>query len=539
MRGLAKEASESDSLDDRWARGTSEVLLEMARLTAGPLEMGEVLHRIASFALRVFRADGSAIFLHDAQSRTITPAAVACGQGEEAMVEENIALRLRDDSVFAGALDSPGVYTLAGDQLLQPDILDLSRPGAWRMVPLRADAGTLGLLVLTNRHHQEPRGQDFTHLLNAVASLAAVIIAKARLIDHLERSEAKYRNLTENASDIVFSLDTGGRFTFLNSRVREVLGYTAQDLVGTYFSGIVTPESWRETTALVRRALAEGQDFLAYRWEALHQGGSCVTLDVSASILRVHGEFQGQQGIARDMTESERLANELARRDRDLQVSQARQSELRDYLALVTQVQEEERRRIARELHDDTSQALVALGRRLDLCRELMPGQSSRVAHHLSELTTLVDVTLENLRRFCRELRPSVLDDLGLLPALEWLLGNLAERQIQGRLEVLGKERRLPGPTEVAVFRIVQEALNNVKQHAGPCRVTLSIMYATDRLSIAVCDDGVGFDRSKESRGSGRLGLVGMYERASLLGGILKVSSAPGKGTRVHLELPI
>ncbi|HAI20495.1 MAG TPA: histidine kinase, partial [Clostridiales bacterium UBA8153] len=155
------------------------------------------------------------------------------------------------------------------------------------------------------------------------------------------------------------------------------------------------------------------------------------------------------------------------------------------------------------------------------------------------ELTGLVDATLENLRRFCRELRPSVLDDLGLLPALEWLVGSLAEYQVQGRLEVAGKERRLPGPTEVAVFRIVQEALSNVKQHAGPCRATLSMMYATDRLSIAICDDGVGFDQAKEGRGSGRLGLVGMYERASLLGGILKVTSAPGKGTRVHLELPI
>ncbi|MEW6523627.1 MAG: PAS domain S-box protein [Bacillota bacterium] len=536
---MAKEASRGNKPGDNRTRETSEVLLEMARLTAGPLGMDEVLHRIAGFALRVFKVDGAVIFLYDGRARTITPAAAAYAGAGNGLVEENIALRLHEDSVFSLALEAEGVYALAGEQLQRRDILDLSGPGALRLVPLRADTGTLGLLALANRHAQDTYDRDLTHLLSAVASLAAVIIAKARLIDNLERSEEKYRNLTENASDIVFSLDSSGRFTFLNSRVKDVLGYAPQDLLGTYFSGIVTPESWQQTISLVRRALAEDQGFLAYRWEALHHNGRRVTLDVSASVLRVHGEFQGQQGIARDMSESQRLARELARRDRDLQVSQRRQSELRDYLALVTQVQEEERRRISRELHDDTAQALVALGRRLDLCRELLPAHPDLVSQRLSELAGLVDVTLENLRRYCRELRPSILDDLGLLPALEWLLGGLSEYQVHGRLDVQGQERRLPAQTEVAVFRIVQEALNNVKQHAGPCQVDLAIMYTADRLSIAVTDDGVGFDRTKTGHGSGRLGLVGMNERAALLGGVLKVTSAPGKGTSVHLDLPI
>jgi PAS domain S-box-containing protein len=524
---------------DSQAREHAGVLLEMARLTAGPLGLAEVLRRIAGFALGIFKADGAAVFLYDERARTLTPAAVHYAADQAAVpVEENIALRLHEGSVFAAALESDGVSTLLSTDLPARDIIDLSRVGRLRLVPLRADAGTLGLLALANAAGRGG-GDENTSLLAAVASLAAVIIAKARLIDNLERSEEKYRRLTENASDIVFALDASGRFSFLNSRVFDVLGYTPEELLGTYFSGIVTPESWQQTVAMVRQALADERHFLAYRWDALKKTGGQVTLEVSASLLLAHGEYQGQQGIARDMSERERLTQELARRDRDLAVSQRRQNELRDFLALVTRVQEDERRRISRELHDDTAQALVALGRRLETCRELLPDSTRLVAARLEELSGLVDTTLENLRRYCRELRPSVLDDLGLLPAVEWLLDGLKEYGIGAHLHVQGSPRRLSDETEVAVFRIVQEALNNVKQHAGSCRVQLHLSYEEERLRLVIADDGAGFDRARLVPGSGHLGLVGMNERAALLGGVLHVESRPGRGTRVYLEIPV
>ncbi len=515
----------------------SQILVEMAHLTAGQLSLEEVLQRIAHFVLRVFPVKDASIFLYDYKAQTVTPAAIASTDEATMIFEENITLRLQDDSVFFKALREERAVYVAQEEDFRQDILSFDATQLF-MFPLRSHSDVLGLLVLSSHDRVHPFDDKAWDLLQAVGNLAAVIINKAQMSHDMERSEEKYRTLTENASDIVFTLDASGRFTFLNSRIEDVLGYRAQDLVGTYFSGLVTPRSWESTVTRVREAMSQECRFLNYRWEAIKTDGTRVLLDVNASLLVVHGAYAGQQGIARDITENRRLARELAKRQRDLRASQRRQSEMQKYLALVTQVQEDERRRISRELHDDTVQALVALGRRLEMCRNILDESPSCVATRLDELIDLIDDTLTNLRRFCRELRPSVLDDLGLIPALEWLLAGLAEYGVDGAVTVHGSMQRLPSEIEVAVFRIVQEALNNVKQHAGRCKVEIDVEYAPESLTIEVHDDGIGFNR-QEYETANSLGLIGMHERAALLEGSLEIRSAPGEGTLVTLRVPL
>jgi two-component system sensor histidine kinase DegS len=216
---------------------------------------------------------------------------------------------------------------------------------------------------------------------------------------------------------------------------------------------------------------------------------------------------------------------------------------MRFYVQQITKAQEDERKRIARELHDDTAQALVDLSRRLDDLATSSEPLSETVIGRLEEFQELIDSILRDVRRFSRDLRPSVLDDLGLLPALEWLTLNLIEENgIKTELKVYGKRRRLPPEAELALFRIVQEALSNIRKHAQASRVVTAVEFGEGRVKITVDDNGQGFElpsRTNDLASTGKLGLIGMYERAHLLNGTLTVHSEPGVGTTVTVDVPV
>lgn len=206
------------------------------------------------------------------------------------------------------------------------------------------------------------------------------------------------------------------------------------------------------------------------------------------------------------------------------------QASLRNYIGLGLRAQEEERFRLSRELHDETVQELVVAKAALEDVSGT-PGQRARLV--------LVDAALQRcidgIRRFCRALRPSVLDDLGLVPALDWLLSDMGGRAGIGiALEVEGDRLRLTPEQELVIFRVAQEALHNVERHAHASRAVVRLVYDPGQLSLEVVDDGCGFDPEQLRQGS--LGLAGMQERASLIGASFEVSSLPGT-TRIRLNL--
>lgn len=212
------------------------------------------------------------------------------------------------------------------------------------------------------------------------------------------------------------------------------------------------------------------------------------------------------------------------------------QDNLRLYARKVGQAQEDERKRIARELHDDTVQALVVIARRLE---ELAGGTSNPAA---AEIREQVRELTKGVRRFSQELRPSVLDDLGLIPALKWLAADLAKNHgIAVDTGTDGTPVQLPAETELMLFRIVQEALANVRKHSGATEAHVMVGFLEQELTVTVQDNGRGFDTGgvAELAGAGKLGLLGMRERAELLGGRLDVHSSPGRGTTVTVTLPL
>jgi signal transduction histidine kinase len=229
----------------------------------------------------------------------------------------------------------------------------------------------------------------------------------------------------------------------------------------------------------------------------------------------------------------------------DLSSARRRQGELRDYATLITRVQEEERRRLARELHDDTAQALIALALGLDgLGRAIGKlDLTERDKEWLASLQNLADHTLEGVRRACRDLRPSVLDDLGLRAALEWLSDSSSARGVPCNFSCRGIAMPTTSENEIAIFRIAQEALSNTWRHAGATQASIELAYLPDQLRLSIRDNGKGFvpgdnlDAAHNSQGG--LGLLGMRERAALIGATLEITSSSGNGCHIQLSLPI
>lgn len=245
---------------------------------------------------------------------------------------------------------------------------------------------------------------------------------------------------------------------------------------------------------------------------------------------------------------STRLAlrtDELQHTLEDLRSARRRQDELRGYASLITRVQEEERKRLARELHDDTAQALIALARGLDGLGRAVEKQQlpQKDRDWLANLQDLADHTLDSVRRACRDLRPSVLDDLGLRAALEWLCDSSSGRGVTSSFTCIGTAFATSPEAEIAIFRIAQEALSNVWRHSQATRVDVELVYRHDGLCLRIQDNGHGFrpeQITKVQHGSqSGLGLLGMRERAALVGAELHIDSRPSKGCMVVLRLPL
>jgi two-component system sensor histidine kinase UhpB len=335
----------------------------------------------------------------------------------------------------------------------------------------------------------------------------------------LRASNTRYRGLLESSPAAIMVLDAEGDILEANtaagvlfSRDQAVLeSMSLQDLLGD--DGAEQVLSMSRGDGDVPRALN------------LRMDGS-VELYIEPTLTEV-ADGRGDvvvQVVFRDATE-----------ERD------RQSGLRAYAAHMIRAQEEERQRIARELHDETIQLLVLLHRRLDSLISTGGLPSRGFAENVQEARDSADELVRRLRDFATSLRPSTLDDLGMVTSIRRAATDLAERNdVDARVNVVGEERRLPPHAELGLFRIAQEALWNVEHHARAGRLEVTITFGANSTTLRVVDNGVGFrvPAGSDFAASGQLGLISMQERAGLLGGKVTITSRPGKGTAVDASIP-
>jgi len=272
--------------------------------------------------------------------------------------------------------------------------------------------------------------------------------------------------------------------------------------------------------------------------------------------MRVRGQIIGVMNFCGDGqasfgSETVRLLNLLAtiaalavENAHLYQTANARARLRHQLLAREIKVQEEERRRIARELHDEVGQSLTGLIMSLDALEQTVSGDGREQGHlrrHLTEARDIASGTLQEIRRVIFDLRPTLLDDLGLAAAVDWYVKtSLSKAGIQPVVRAGGLDTRLPQRLEVALYRLVQEAVTNVIKHSYARQCTVSVTRTDGSVETVVEDDGRGFDPDKISRaGEEHLGIVGMQERVRSLGGQFAIDSRPGGGTRVRIRIPL
>lgn len=252
------------------------------------------------------------------------------------------------------------------------------------------------------------------------------------------------------------------------------------------------------------------------------------------------GRFEAIEKPVGGIAEIQHLQAELVVMARKVK---AAQQNLRGYLNAITAGQEDERRRLARELHDGAVQALVALDQQAQLLQLAMKGAPLETTERLAELRRMTASLIEEVRRVIRALRPNYLEDLGLLPAIETLTRDLHTTSgVRTTFSTGGQPRRLPPGQEIAIYRIVQEALNNAARYASAQSVNVSAVFGPIEFTVRVQDDGKGFtapERVSDLVASGHYGLMGMQERAELIGARLTIQSAPGAGAIIELRLTI
>jgi PAS domain S-box-containing protein len=346
----------------------------------------------------------------------------------------------------------------------------------------------------------------------------------------LQVSELRYRRLFETAQDgiLILNADTG-KIDDVNPFLTDMLGYSRAQLMGNRLWDIVPFKNVDASKAEFRELQRES--YVRYEDVPLEtRDGRAINVEFVSNIYQVNGDRVVQCNI-RDITKRRQAEEKLKEYSRKLQVLSRR----------LVEAQETERRTIARELHDEIGQALTVM--QLNLQAMLQAPGAEALSPRLRENLLVVDHVLEQVRDISFNLRPLILDDLGLEPALRWFTKRQAALVgLAVRFHADPLAHRLTPVIETECFRVAQEALTNVVRHARAKKVAVELRQSAGKLQLHVRDDGIGFDvaavRKQSVRGAS-LGLLSMEERVALAGGGLEFKSVPGKGTDVHAWFPL
>jgi PAS domain S-box-containing protein len=379
----------------------------------------------------------------------------------------------------------------------------------------------------------------------------------------VKRSEESFHLLVQSVKDYaIIMLDPKGNILTWNEGAERLKGYRSEEIIGKNYEVFFTPEDKERSRPKLQLEIAaktgQAED---EGWLVRKDCWAFWANTVITALRDEQGEVYGFAKITRDMTErrereeSIRMLNEhlearIQERTGELvRLNEALQSEVRDRKSAEEQiralaarqesVREDERIRLAREIHDALGQMSTALKMDIAWIAKRLPKDQRRLRDKTAGALELVSDLIKSLRRLSTELRPSTLDALGLVAALEWQAQQFeAHTGIRCQLSLPEKDVDLDKDRSTAIFRIFQETLTNVARHAGATKIETSLVVGGTKIELITQDNGAGFDPSAVGR-QGSFGLLGMKERAHLLGGEFKISSTPGKGTTVVVHIPL
>lgn len=404
--------------------------------------------------------------------------------------------------------------------------------GSQLIVPMKFRDKVMGMLCVAV-HKPRAFTIDEVELLTVISGGIGIAIENARLwqeqrtaMAQLRHSEEHYRELFERAHDAIWVHDFDGNILSANRAAEALTGYTIEELSRMNVKDFLSSKALGVARE-VRQCLLEGKPInQPYEQRVSRRNGTEAALRLTTNLIWSDGQPRAFQNIARDITEEKRM-----------------EENLRSYVQQITRAQEEERLRIARELHDSTAQNLIALLHRLE---EFLRDRATLPVDEVRELWAFheqVKDVLQEVRYLSRDLRPSIIDDVGLIPTLHWAVRQLrAEYGVEASLKIEGVERRFSTEGELILFRIVQESLRNIGKHSRASKAEVLIAFQEGKVSVLIKDNGAGFqlpEKVSDLSRSGKLGLMGMQERVQLLGGSLEIQSEAGKGTTVRIEAPI
>ena len=370
--------------------------------------------------------------------------------------------------------------------------------------------------------HAVPLKNSIGEIISLLAITRDVTEKKNTEIE-IKQNEEKYKTLVEQAIDAIALYDETGKVLDVNTGSVKMLGYTKEELIGMSLKVILTEEEI-VVNPVRYDILRKGKSTIKQR-RMRRKDGSIVETEVRSQQLP-DGRFLS---VIRDLTERIEAERELG----------ASYKAIRKLTAHIQNIREEERTSIAREIHDELGQQLTVLKMDVSWLRKKMGVSDEVVKHKFIDLIAMLDQTVNTVRRISSELRPSLLDDLGLVAAMEWQLGEFEKRSgLNTSFIHSGEDLQLPDLIRTALFRIFQESLTNVARHSDADLVTVTITKKNDKLILSIADNGKGFDKQKIVEKK-TLGILGMKERVSMIGGEYEIKSNFGKGTEVFVRVPL
>jgi len=362
-------------------------------------------------------------------------------------------------------------------------------------------------------------------------SFRTMIINLREFRDNLEQSEEKYRDLTENSSELIYQTDKERFFVEVNRTMLKKLGYRPEEIKAMRVEDIVPANKREAMVKHVQKTIEMGNDyietiFLKKNREELYVG-------INARLVYdSNNDFNKITGYARDITANRRV-----------KVAEKQKKDLQILASQIISVQEEERRRISRELHDEAGQSLMAMNINLEMMEKEIPANSLKIRERLIETKNLLASALKEIRSLTFELRSPLLEYYGILVAIKAYSKKFSERtNINVKVYDTNIVKRFPLEIETLFYRCTQEALTNVAKHSEAKNVKIDVIRENGNLRMNIKDDGKGFNANmyfEESMNSSSIGLFGMSERIILMGGKLRIHSEKNKGTVLEILVPI